>query len=114
MWDCPCGCMSIAGSLTSCPMCFKEREMPRSVAGAQPSNQNAQPHEPGYIAPEPEPAEAAPEPVEVQPEPEPETQEPDTDAEARQWARDHGIVIPDDSPVPEYAVQAWLAGTGGD
>lgn len=34
MWDCPgCGCSAIAGTLTFCPMCFKEREMPKNTVG---------------------------------------------------------------------------------
>jgi hypothetical protein len=49
MWDCTCGCTNIAGDLTFCPHCFKEREMPRIPAGAMPSNDAAAEGEPGYV-----------------------------------------------------------------
>jgi hypothetical protein len=53
MWDCPNGdANQIAGTLEFCPMCGKEREVPRAVVGATVSNQHALPGELGYIAPE--------------------------------------------------------------
>lgn len=52
MWDCPeCGCLSIAASLTTCPMCGKERDMPTTTTGGA-SNALAQPGETGYVPPE--------------------------------------------------------------
>lgn len=49
MWDCiKCGCRAIAASLGLCPMCRKEREMPKVSAGG-PSSRFAKPGETGYI-----------------------------------------------------------------
>lgn len=57
MWNCPaCGCSAIAGTLTFCPMCFKEREMPKTTTGGGYSNQ----YEPAAPADDQEPAEAVP------------------------------------------------------
>jgi len=54
MWDCQnCGCRAIAESLALCPVCRKERGMPKAPAGAAPSNAAALPGETGYIDPEP-------------------------------------------------------------
>lgn len=68
MWTCECGCQAIAGTITNCPMCRREREMPKATTGGA-SNARALPGEPGYIAPETE-QELVPEPVPAQDEPE--------------------------------------------
>jgi hypothetical protein len=62
MWNCGlCGCQAIAPELPFCPHCYasKEEAMPRSVAGAEPSTENALPGEPGYVEPEKDEPEAA-------------------------------------------------------
>lgn len=39
MWDCPgCGCRCIAASLTNCPMCWKERDVPKATVSSGASN----------------------------------------------------------------------------
>lgn len=44
MWDCPaCGCQAIAHDLASCPMCGKERQMPKISAQDGPSNRWEEP-----------------------------------------------------------------------
>jgi len=59
MWDCTrCGTGRIAASLTSCPVCRKERDMPRTTS-AGTTNASALPGETGYVAPDQEP-QAAP------------------------------------------------------
>jgi len=75
MWDCPdCGCLRIAASLTFCPMCFRERNMPKATveggasnawADYEASSETAQDAE--VVQPEPEPVAVQPEPVVVQP-----------------------------------------------
>lgn len=63
LWKCDtCGCQGIAASLTTCPMCGKEREMPKTTAGGGPSNADAQPGEPGYVKPD-KPAKPAAKPA---------------------------------------------------
>lgn len=61
MWDCPgCGCQAIAQSLGSCPMCRKERTMPKTTALGGGTNgvrePEAAPEAPEGPAPAPEPA----------------------------------------------------------
>lgn len=52
LWDCSEGdARSIAGSLTDCPACGKERGMPTTTTSG-PSNANAEEGETGYVAPE--------------------------------------------------------------
>lgn len=111
MWNCPaCGCQAIAPGLTFCPMCFAPREddMPKATSGG-PSNAwdpaDSAPGQPGET-----PTVTAPEPAPV-PEPEPEQLdindfEPNAEALARRWAAEHGIIIPDADPVPDYVLQA--------
>lgn len=66
MWDCQnegCGCKGIAADLPACPMCWKERDMPKiTVAGA--SNAGAGPGGPGHV-PAAEVSDAAPAEVAV-------------------------------------------------
>lgn len=39
MWDCTsCGCAGIAASLAACPMCAKERDMPKTTVSSGASN----------------------------------------------------------------------------
>ena len=52
MWDCQeCSCGRIAASLTTCPMCGRERDMPTCTTGGA-SNANAVEGETGYVPPE--------------------------------------------------------------
>lgn len=70
MWDCiKCGCMAIAGSLMHCPMCKKEREVPKSTTGGGSNGYEPQVEEPEapVTQPEAEPETA----VEEEPVPEP-------------------------------------------
>ena len=74
-WTCgSCGCQAIAYDLAVCPMCGKEREMPK-ITNSGPSNADALPGEAGYTEPEePEAGEPAPgEPETSGPAPVPET-----------------------------------------
>lgn len=53
MWDCPkCGCRCIAAPLTTCPMCFEERDDVATCTTGGASNANALPGETGYVPPE--------------------------------------------------------------
>jgi len=64
MWDCGyCGCQAIAGSLTFCPMCFKEPDVPKTTAEGGGSNGLADPGP--EAAPEPEVAAIVPDPASV-------------------------------------------------
>jgi hypothetical protein len=71
MWNCgSCGCKLIAASLMSCPMCFKERDMPRNTVGGGLSDSTTDSSGHHTLALEaPEKAEEAP----VEPEKAPET-----------------------------------------
>ena len=74
MWDCiECGCRAIAGSLTRCPTCWKERKLPTTTTGGS-SNQYEQLELP-LESPQAEPitqADAEPPAPEPAPAPEPE------------------------------------------
>jgi hypothetical protein len=87
MWTCThCGCAGIAASLTSCPMCRKEREVPKTSMGGSTNAWADLEKKPSASAKEP----VAPEPTQsgsAQPVSEPASpaplSNPDPDADAR-------------------------------